>query len=324
MPRVLPPAPTSMEESWTVVASKGSKRRAAQGIAPPQPLGKAKAEKLRAPRSAAVVLTLQPEAVERGVTYRDVIAEARTKVKLTEMDIPGGLRFRRAATGACILEVPGASSGDKADKLAEAIQQQVGMETVRVSRPSKSVDIRITGLDESVSPEEVVAAVASTGECAVDMVKAGEIRQGFSGLGTVLVRCPVLAAKKIVARGRLLVGWVSAQVRLLEQRPLRCFRCFRNGHVSAQCQAETDRSKSCFNCCEEGHKAAQCAAPPHCAECAASGKSSFHRISSKACTTPKTNGKRKAADGPRAPTQPIQSLATVEAATEEDPTMVVG
>ncbi|XP_063617207.1 uncharacterized protein LOC134790368 [Cydia splendana] len=242
------------------------------------------------------------------------------------MDIPGGLRFRRAATGACILEVPGASSGEKADKLAEAIQQQIGAEKVRVSRPTKTVDIRVTGLDESVSAEEVVAAVTRTGECTVDMVKAGEIRQGFSGLGTVWVQCPIAAAKKIVAGGRLLVGWVSAQVKLLEKRPLRCFRCFRNGHVRAQCQAETDRSESCFQCGKEGHKAAQCTAAPHCAECAAAGKPSEHRISSKACTAPKTAGKSrktKAADGPQAPSQPVKSPAMEQVATEAVQNMAV-
>ncbi|XP_063634877.1 nascent polypeptide-associated complex subunit alpha, muscle-specific form-like [Cydia splendana] len=327
-PRSLPPAPATMKEGWNVVARKGKKWRTAQSAARPQPTEKAKAKKLKPPRTAAVVLTLQPEALQKGVTYKEVITEARTKVQLTDMDIPGGLRFRRAATGACILEVPGVSSGDKADKLAEAIQQQIGLEKVRVSRPSKTVDIRVTGLDESVTKEEVVAAVAKTGGCTVDMVKAGEVRQGFSGLGTVWVQCPILAAKKVVAGGRLLVGWVSAQVKLLEQRPLRCFRCLANGHVRAQCQAETDRSQSCFQCGKDGHKAAQCTAPPHCVVCAAAGKPSGHRLSSKACTAPKTAGKSrktKAADGPRAPSQSVESPAMEQAATqqEEEP-MVVG
>ncbi|XP_048001385.1 uncharacterized protein LOC125238158 [Leguminivora glycinivorella] len=322
--RELPPAPTSMKEGWNVVASKGSKKK---GATPSQPKGKAKASKLKPPRSAAVVLTLQPGAADRGVTYKEVMSEARNKVQLKDLDISGGLRFRRAATGACILEIPGASSGEKADKLADAIKQQIGEDNVRVSRPSKSAEIRVTGLDESVTTEEVVAAVARTGGCTPDSIKVGEIRQSFSGLGAVWVQCPVGAAQKVVSGGRLLVGWVSAQVKLLEKRPLRCYRCFRNGHVSAQCQSATDRSQSCFQCGKDGHKAAQCSAPAHCAECAAAGKPSEHRISSKACTAPKYKNRKttKAAEVPRVPSQPVPPQATEQAVTEEDSTdMVVG
>ncbi|XP_047998737.1 uncharacterized protein LOC125236086 [Leguminivora glycinivorella] len=322
--RELPPAPTSMKEGWNVVASKGSKKK---GATPSQPKGKAKASKLKPPRSAAVVLTLQPGAADRGVTYKEVMSEAKNKVQLADLDISGGLRFRRAATGACILEIPGASSGDKADKLAEAIKQQIGEENVRVSRPSKSAEICVTGLDESVTTEEVVAAVARTEGCTPDSIKVGETRQSFSGLGAVWVQCPVGAAQKVVSGGRLLVGWVSAQVKLLEKRPLRCYRCFRNGHVSAQCQNATDRSQSCFQCGKDGHKAAQCSAPAHCAECAAAGKPSEHRISSKACTAPKYKNKKttKAAEVPRVPSQLVPPQAIEQAVTEEDPTdMVVG
>ncbi|XP_047999781.1 uncharacterized protein LOC125236905 [Leguminivora glycinivorella] len=323
IPRSLPPAPATMKEGWNLVASKGNKRKNDRA-APVQLTEKAKAQKLKAPRSAAVVLTLQPEAVEKGITYRDVIAEAKTKVQLADIDIPGGLRFRRAATGACVLEIPGASSGDKADKLADAIRQQIDGEKIRVSRPTKTVDIRVTGLDDSVTSEEVVAAVARTGGCTIDTVKAGEIRQGFSGLGTVWVQCPIVAAKKVVAGGRLLVGWVSAQVKLLEKRPLRCFRCLRNGHVRAQCTAETDRSETCFQCGKEGHKAANCTAAPHCAECAAASKPSEHRIGSKACTTLKNAGKLKktnASGNPRALSQSVVSPTVV--LTEEAQTMAV-
>ncbi|XP_063893191.1 atherin-like [Helicoverpa armigera] len=76
------------------------------------------------------------------------------------------------------------------------------------------------GLDDSATAEEVVAAVARTGGCSADEVKAGTIRPDFRGTCTITVSCPVTAAKNIVDGRRLLVGWVSAQVKLLDPRPL--------------------------------------------------------------------------------------------------------
>ncbi|KAF9790221.1 hypothetical protein SFRURICE_010881 [Spodoptera frugiperda] len=145
---------------------------------------------LLAPKTAAVVITLQPDAVKRGVTYGDVLAKLK---------------------GA----VPGATSSPSADALAERLRACLGADEARVSRPTKCLDLRILGLDDSVTAEEIVAVVARTGGCPADQVKAGTIRAGNSGR-TVVVSCPVLAAKKIKEGRRLLVGWVSAQIILKE------------------------------------------------------------------------------------------------------------
>ncbi|XP_047033050.1 uncharacterized protein LOC124639653 [Helicoverpa zea] len=145
---------------------------------------------------------------------------------------------------------------------------------------------RIMGLDDSVTAEEVVAAVARTGGCSADEVKAGTIRPDFRGTCTVTVSCPVVAAKTIVGGRRLLVGWVSAQVKLLDPRPLRCFRCHVGHHVGVRCTSEVDRSALCFRCGQPGHKAVACSAAPHCTACAAAGKPAEHRAGSKSCAPP--------------------------------------
>ncbi|KAF9791461.1 hypothetical protein SFRURICE_007478, partial [Spodoptera frugiperda] len=72
------------------------------------------------------------------------------------------------ATGARLLEVPGATSGPTADALADRIRACFGADEARVSRPTKCLDLRILGLDDSVTEHEVVAAVARTGGCPVD------------------------------------------------------------------------------------------------------------------------------------------------------------
>ncbi|XP_047543166.1 uncharacterized protein LOC125075495 [Vanessa atalanta] len=142
------------------------------------------------------------------------------------------------------------------------------------------------GLDDSVTVDEVVAAISKTGGCPPDQVKVGTIRRGVSGLGTAHVSCPVAAAKQL-KDGRLLVWWVSAHVALLPPKPYRCYRCLEGGHVGARCTAGVDRSQICFRCGQPGHKAGTCCAKtPHCVICAASNKPADHQIGSKACARP--------------------------------------
>lgn len=63
-----------------------------------------------------------------------------------------------------------------------------------MSRPSNKEEFRLTGMDISVSPQEVVEAVAAAGECPPETIKTGEIRIPASGMGTVWVQCPAATA----------------------------------------------------------------------------------------------------------------------------------
>ncbi|XP_063623084.1 uncharacterized protein LOC134795183 [Cydia splendana] len=298
-PRLQTPVPAS-EEGWTTVVKRGkNKKKTSAGAAttakPQQPAAPRKAQEgkgrkkakvtLRAPRSAAVVLTLQMGAEERGVTYGTVITEAKSKISLDGLGITG-LRFRRAVTGAAILEIPGpvTTSGDKADSLAAKLRETLNEADVRIARPVKCAEMRISGLDDSVAEEELAAAVAKAGGCALEAVNVGRISRTPTGLGTAWVRCPVAAAKK-VAEGRLLVGWASANVQLLESRPLRCYRCLVPGHVRKGCTSEIDRSDQCYRCGQSGHRARDCTAAPHCTLCAAADKPADHSAGSSTCTT---------------------------------------
>lgn len=170
----------------------------------------------------------------------------------------------------------------------------------KIARPTKCAEFRILGLDDSVTKDDLVAAVARQGGCSLEAIKVGEIKSTFQGTGVVLVSCPMSSAKKLALEGRLLVGWVSARVELLQARPLRCYRCLENGHVRAQCTAETDRSEECYRCGQTGHKSSVCSATPKCSVCAAANKASAHRLGSKACAPPKSrrNRAKKAATTP--------------------------
>lgn len=68
-------------------------------------------------------------------------------------------------------------------------------------------------------------------ECEVANVRIGEIMAGPGGMGTLVLRCPISTAKALAEAGKLLVGWRSARVKLLEQCPLRCYDCMGIGHT---------------------------------------------------------------------------------------------
>ncbi|KAJ8707615.1 hypothetical protein PYW07_011292 [Mythimna separata] len=179
--------------------------------------------------------------------------------------------------------------------------------------------MRIMGLDDSVTEEEVVAAVVGAGGCLTDQVRTGTIRADGTGMRAVTVSCPVTAAKAITREGRrLLVGWVSAQVKLLEPRPLRCYRCHVGHHVGAFCKAEVDRSDRCFQCGLAGHQAAACSAAPHCYACAAANKSADHRAGSRSCDPPdKAKGKVRKGPHPTADSATAAAAIATAAAVAE-------
>lgn len=314
--------PVSRENEWITVTKRGKKRapsgKKAEKEVPQGRFGKPKpnttaAVKLRPPRSSAVVITLKPEAEKRGVTFANVLTKARDGIDLPSLSITG-LKFRTAATGARILEVPGASSGDKADTLAHKIRETLGEEVAIVSRPVKCAELRITGLDDSVTPDDVAVAVARDGGCQTEGVKVGVIRPTPRGVSSVWVRAPVAAVKKIGKLGRLLIGWVSARAEVLQPRTLRCYRCLQSGHVRAQCTAEADRSEECYRCGKPGHKANACTDTAKCSVCAAANRPADHRLGSKACSPPKMKKR-----GPRAATA-LAPVATSALVAECPPT----
>ncbi|XP_011858815.1 PREDICTED: uncharacterized protein LOC105556341 [Vollenhovia emeryi] len=129
-------------------------------------------------------------------------------------------------------------------------------------------------------PEQGVAQGEST-RVQTTGPKKGEDSQGVPQAPKG--KCPVAAARKASAAGRILVGWVSARIEALEPRPLQCFKCHGLGHTKPLCKATVDRSSACFRCGVAGHRSAQCSEAPRCTPCADSGKPSEHRIGSTAC-----------------------------------------
>lgn len=117
-----------------------------------------------------------------------------------------------------------------------------------MARPVKMADLRVKDLLVSTSAEEVRGVISSIGGCSLQEIRAGEIRLAPDGLGTLWVQCPLTAVNKVVAAGRLRVGWTSSRVEILEPRQLQCYRCLERGHVQSACLSSTDRSSLCYRC----------------------------------------------------------------------------
>ena len=229
-----------------------------------------------------------------------------------------------ALTGGCLLEISGEGNKEKADALAQKMREVLEPQGVKVARPAKSADLRIRGLDDSVTPEEVKSALARAGGCREDELRVGPIRRAPSGSGSAWAQGPLAAVKKITAARKVTVGWVAATVEALDPRPLRCYRCLQEGHVGQRCTETSSRGDRCYRCGDPSHKARDCGADPKCPLCVDLGRPANHRLGSKSCAPRPKKGagtgaptKGAAARGPKvAPT----STATQGGRQETPPT----
>ncbi|XP_045456532.1 uncharacterized protein LOC123666487 [Melitaea cinxia] len=269
---------------------------------------KSRRPRLVAPRRPAVIITLEPEAEEQGVTYSHLLKRAAETLNLADLGISEGLNVRTAATGGRLLELAKGQTSEAAQRLAQELDR-VLEGTARVVQPMKLASLRVSGLDDSVTKQMVAEAAAKATKCDVGVIKTGEVTTGPGGMGASILRCPIPAAKALAQAGRLLVGWSSARVTLLEQRPLRCFKCMGIGHTRPTCPFAVDRSGLCYRCGKEGHIAKNCTEAPKCAVCTSAGKPASHIMGGRVCRPPKV---RRMAVG-RAP-PPNSRKAAEEAA----------
>ncbi|EFN77579.1 hypothetical protein EAI_04932, partial [Harpegnathos saltator] len=207
----------------------------------------------RTPRTAAVTIT----GVKEDFPYAEALKDARTKINLKDIGIEIS-KVRRALNGGFLIEVPGGEEAtSKANQLAMKLRE-VLKETARVACPTKKGEIRISGLDDSISKDEVACALADIGGCLPTEIRIGNIRCAASGLGTAWTQLPLAAALKASEAVRMKVGWTVARLELLENRPLQCYRCWEFGHIGNTCKSETSRAGSCYNCGKPDHLARDC------------------------------------------------------------------
>ncbi|XP_020298712.1 cellular nucleic acid-binding protein-like [Pseudomyrmex gracilis] len=136
------------------------------------------------------------------------------------------------------------------------------------------------GFDSTVTPKELVEAVARGGGCAEEQVRIKTIRTTPAGRSACWAQCPLAAARKLGMAKRVQVGeWFSVSVEVLLPRRLRCHRCLCTGHVRRHCSSAVDCSGLCYRCGAPGHGTRACSAKePRCPLCSNLKVRANHRL----------------------------------------------
>lgn len=232
----------------------------------------------RAPSTAAITITA-PDG-----SYAEVLRRARSSIgaeKLKSLGIED-MRARRGLTGSYVLKIPGPVKEDRESKAEALAAEMRGVfaedSSVKIGRPRAAV--RLRGLDEAVTVEEVIDAIVTRGVARPGEINA-TITRPANGMGVAWVRRPVRAADDLVKASRIKIGWTNVRVELAATRPSHCFRCWREGHVAARCDSAEDKSRICYRCGTVGQ-------PPHAGQppaalCAEAGKKADHRTVGARC-----------------------------------------
>ncbi|XP_018360093.1 PREDICTED: uncharacterized protein LOC108759244 [Trachymyrmex cornetzi] len=122
---------------------------------------------------------------------------AKSRVNIDILDIKE-IRPKKVRSGALLLEVPGVEGTSKADKLANKLKEALDdQQNVLIIRPEKTADMRIRDLEDSMTKNDIIAALSLKDECAAEAIKLGNITPSNNGLGSLWLRCPLVAVKNI-------------------------------------------------------------------------------------------------------------------------------
>lgn len=209
----------------------------------------------RPPRSAAVTIRIDDKDKDK-FSYANVLKKARDNISLEEIGIEE-TRIRRTAAGSILIEIPRIGKSEVADRLATELHRVLEGEAT-VARPTIRGELRLFGLDDSISREEICEKVASQGKCRKEEVKVGDIKPMRSGLGMVWLQCPLASAVSLAKLEKLCIGWSVIKIELLGAREKQCFKCWRYGHLKYNCIVNIDRKGLCYRCGAESHRVKEC------------------------------------------------------------------
>jgi len=221
-------------------------------------------------------------------TYAQALKRAREKISLEEIGIEK-TRIRKTATGNILIEIPGIDRSGEADRLATKLQN-VLEGIAKIARPTIKGEIRLFGIDDSITREEIVDMIAKEGNCKQEEVRTGEMRMMRSGLGMLWAQCPLTSAIALSKLQRIGIGWSTIRIELLKARETQCFKCWRFGHLKSKCTSNLDRRGLCYKCSGDGHLVKNCPNAAFCIVCKEINKNPNHRLGSASCME---NRKRK-------------------------------
>jgi len=240
------------------------------------PKGKKKALPgvVREPRTAAVLLSAGPDT---GITLAEVLKKTRALAPEVLGVTP--VHLKRAQAGGVLLQIPGEDGHRLVNDLAAKMRQVVGeAKGIRVARPLKRAELRLQGLDDSITKEEVVDSVTGLTGCRAEDLAVGEIKSPPNRLGSVWLRCPVAVSNKLIEEGKWRIGWATVTAKPLPAHRMRCFQYLEVGHGAANCKG-VNKSVRCHRCGDCSHQSRECPAErPKCPLCSEIGLSAGHSL----------------------------------------------
>lgn len=250
--------------SWSIAGKRGRaiKKKAANGAAAENIPRKVPALP-RAPLTAAIAIGVPSN---RG-TEDSIIKRVKKVININELGI-GEVKIRTAQSGDLLVVVPkGDGNCEQADLLADKIRGVINDDTITINRLRKMSDIMISGVDPTVEPSKITAALDILCQCSATDFKVSRSVRMRSGESAVWVRCSVEQATKACETGRVVLGWTRARISPARQRPQRCFKCLGYGHVRSSCKSAVDLNDRCFKCTGTGHFASDCTTAVWCVLC---------------------------------------------------------
>ena len=222
---------------------------------------------------------IRPEAIvissNGSLSYAEILKKVKADPDLK--DLGGNVsKIRRTQKGDLMFELKKTSLG-KTDGFRTQVKNSLG-ENVTVRTQKHEVYIQCKDLDEVTSKGEICTALMEQfklEELAEESIVS--LRKAYGNTQTATLRLPVDAAQKLLAAGKVRIGWVVCRLR--EQISLkRCFKCLAFGHFAKACTSGIDRSDRCRRCGEKGHIAKACNRDPKCLLCEGSEGRDYRHI----------------------------------------------
>lgn len=255
------------QQPWETVESrkKVKKKKGAQQLQ----------QRTRRERPGALII--KPN---KGKTYAEVVSKVKHDPTLQEVGL-GFAGVRKTQAGHVLLLLKKTVTPEKTEEYSSAIHKVLG-DDAAISKNLQHMLLEVIHLDVTATKEEVLAAVEKElGEnSAVGPEIVVSTRETYGGTRKALLKLEIGAAKKLLKKKTLRVGWSNCRIREVLQ-PLKCFKCWQYGHIAGKCQSQVDRRELCVKCGIEGHKAAECSkdTPPCCILCKEAGSKETNHVS---------------------------------------------
>ncbi|XP_037898457.1 uncharacterized protein LOC119643184 [Glossina fuscipes] len=194
------------------------------------------------------------------LSYAEMLRKVKGEPKLKQLNEVVH-KIKRTQKGDLLLQLD--KNGKKTEELKNAVSSLLGDQAlVRSLKQRGTVECR--DVDEITSKRDICEAIKS--QYGLAKAEIVGLRKAYGGTQTATISLSQEEANKLLAGGKLRVGWVVCRLR--EHRALvKCYRCLEFGQIAKQCKAICDRSKVCRRCVEDWRIAKVCSKDPLCFSC---------------------------------------------------------